>query len=136
MIKFGLIATGSSQSVPATAWGIATTTLLGGLLAALFTLIFTTLTVRGAVGVSKLFRSNRVIIPDVTVSTTPEQIDRGDHLAEVLCTTCHSLNGELPLWSGGKSKDRRPNQPPKYAFLTSGFLAISDAFPEKRMLPV
>ncbi len=72
----------------------------GVALAGLFTLLFALLTVVGAIGTYKLFRSYNVSIPQVTVAGTPEQVARGEHLAEVLCATCHSLNGNLPL-SGG-----------------------------------
>jgi len=75
---------------------------LGGIFASLFTLIFAALAILGAVGTYKLFRSNSVSVPDVTASGAPEQVARGEHLAEVLCAGCHSLSGNLPL-SGGKN---------------------------------
>jgi mono/diheme cytochrome c family protein len=75
---------------------------LGAFLAGLFTLIFALLSVLGALGTYKIFRSNKVSVPQVTVAGTPEQIARGEHIAQVLCAGCHSLNGDLPL-SGGKN---------------------------------
>lgn len=41
-------------------------------------------------------------MPEVAVAGTPDQIARGEHLAGVLCSSCHSLNGDLPL-SGGEN---------------------------------
>ena len=38
---------------------------------------------------------------DLKVQGTPEQIARGQHLANSICVGCHTLNGELPL-SGGR----------------------------------
>jgi len=74
----------------------------GALLAGLFTFVFAVLTVLGAIGTYKLFRAYNVALPHVAIDGTPEQIARGEHLADVLCATCHSLSGELPL-SGGKN---------------------------------
>ncbi len=74
----------------------------GVVLAGLFTLVFALLTVFGAIGTYKLFRAYKVALPQVTIDGTPEQIARGEHLAEVLCASCHSLTGDLPL-SGGKN---------------------------------
>ncbi len=74
----------------------------GAVLAGLFTLVFALLTVLGAVGTYKLFRSYNVALPQVTIDSSSEQIARGEHLAEVLCASCHSLTGALPL-SGGKN---------------------------------
>lgn len=75
---------------------------LGIVLAGLFTIIFALLTVVGALGVYKVYRHNTVAVANVTVAGTPDQIARGEHLAQVLCAGCHSLNGDLPL-SGGKN---------------------------------
>jgi len=75
---------------------------LSVLLAGLFTISFALLTVVGVLGTYKLYRHNTVSMPEVTVAGTPDQIARGEHLAQVLCASCHSLNGDLPL-SGGKN---------------------------------
>ena len=39
---------------------------------------------------------------EVIVAGTPDQIAIGEHLAQVLCASCHSLNDDLPL-SGGEN---------------------------------
>jgi len=75
---------------------------LGALLAGFFTLVFALLTVLGTIGTYKLFRVYNVALPQVTMDSSSEQIARGEHLAEVLCASCHSLTGDLPL-SGGKN---------------------------------
>ncbi|HEX8873192.1 MAG TPA: c-type cytochrome, partial [Nitrosospira sp.] len=36
----------------------------------------------------------------VTVAGTPEQVARGEHLAVVLCASCHAPDGKLPLRGG------------------------------------
>jgi mono/diheme cytochrome c family protein len=83
---------------------------LGGIFASLFTLILVALTVVGALGTYKLFRSNIVSVPDVTVSGTPAQVARGEHLAVVLCSGCHSLTDDLPL-TGGKNLSEDAGMP-------------------------
>jgi len=82
----------------------------GTVLAGLFTLVFALLTVLGAIGTYKLFRVYNVALPQVAVNGTPEQIARGEHLANVLCVNCHSLSGELPL-SGGKNLSEEAGLP-------------------------
>ena len=83
---------------------------LGAVLGGLFTLVFGLLTVAGAVGMYKLYRSYSVAIPQVVVEGSAEQIARGKHLADVLCVSCHSLTGDLPL-SGGKNMSEDAGMP-------------------------
>jgi mono/diheme cytochrome c family protein len=73
---------------------------LGGVLVTFFTLIFAALTVFGILGINKLFRTNTVSVPEVTVGSTAEQIARGEHLAVVICAGCHSEDDGLPLTGG------------------------------------
>lgn len=75
---------------------------LGVVLAGLLTLVFALLIVLSANGIYKLYRHNTVSVPEMTITAQPDQIARGEHLAQVLCSSCHSLNGDLPL-SGGKN---------------------------------
>ena len=72
--------------------------IFGGLLALVLVLV----AVFSSKGLYKLYVKNVLVAPDVTVQGTPDQIARGEHLAEVLCAGCHSENGDLPL-SGGKN---------------------------------
>lgn len=75
---------------------------LGAVPAALFALILTLVTVVGASGLYKIFAPHDVSIPAVTFQNSPSQIARGEHLARVVCASCHSANGELPM-SGGNN---------------------------------
>lgn len=72
----------------------------GVVLAGLLTVVLTLLTAVGAVGTYKLYAPRNVPAPAVTAQGAPEQIARGEHLAEVLCAACHSTDDALPL-SGG-----------------------------------
>lgn len=71
-------------------------TILGGLLA----LILVALSVAGLIGMIKFYKPYNAPIPDLQVAGTPEQIARGEYLANSFCTGCHSVNGELPLTGG------------------------------------
>lgn len=53
-------------------------------------------------GVYELYRPYPVQAVNVSIAGTPEQVARGQHLASVLCASCHTENGELPL-SGGNN---------------------------------
>lgn len=75
--------------------------IIGTLFSTLGTLIFGVVGVLALIG---LINSNFSPVPaiiDVTVAGTPEQIARGEHIAEILCIDCHSSDGSLPL-SGGR----------------------------------
>jgi len=75
---------------------------LGAILSALLMFFFITLAVIGILGVISIYRTINVEVPEVTVDGTPEQVARGEHVAAVLCASCHSPDGNLPL-SGGKN---------------------------------
>ena len=67
----------------------------------LLTVLLALIVVLVGIGVVKAYgpRGNPVV--DRTVESTPERVARGEHIARVLCSSCHSLvSGELPL-SGG-----------------------------------
>ncbi len=72
------------------------------LLAGLLTLIFALVTFVIGKGMLELYRPYPVAAVNVTIAGTPEQLARGEHLATVLCASCHTQNGELPL-SGGNN---------------------------------
>lgn len=74
----------------------------GGALGALVTLVFLAVTLIIAKGMLDLYRPYPVAAVNVAIEGTPEQIARGEHLAEFLCASCHSQNGKLPL-TGGNS---------------------------------
>ncbi len=62
----------------------------GLLLAGLLTLILALVTVLGAKGLVQLYMPYPVAPAQVAVAGTPEQVARGEHLATVLCASCHS----------------------------------------------
>jgi mono/diheme cytochrome c family protein len=74
----------------------------GGVFGGLATLVCVAVTLVTSKGMIELYRPHPVAAVNVTIEGTPEQIARGEHLAEFLCASCHSQNGELPL-SGGNS---------------------------------
>lgn len=74
--------------------------IVGGVLGALMTLLFATVTIVIGKGFFELYRPHPVAAVTVTIEGTPEQIARGKYLAEFLCASCHSQNGELPLAGG------------------------------------
>ncbi len=72
----------------------------GGALGAMATLVCLTVTLIIGKGMFELYRSHLVAAVNITIEGTPEQIARGEHLAEFLCASCHAQNGELPLTGG------------------------------------
>ncbi len=74
----------------------------GLLLAGLLTLVFALVTGLGAKGLVQMYMPYPVPQAQVTVAGTPEQVARGEHIASVLCASCHTQNGQLPL-SGGNN---------------------------------
>jgi len=76
--------------------------IVGGILGGLATLVCLAVTLPIGKGMFDLYRPYPVAAVNVTIEDTSEQIARGEHLAEFLCASCHSQNGELPL-SGGNN---------------------------------
>ena len=72
----------------------------GVLLSGLLALVFSLVSVVMLLGMIKFYSPQQVSAPDLTVAMTPENIQRGEHLANSFCTSCHSPNGELPLVGG------------------------------------
>lgn len=72
----------------------------GVILSALLTLVFSLVSILVLVGMVKTYTPHKVAAPELTVALTPENIERGEHLADSFCTSCHSTNGELPLAGG------------------------------------
>jgi mono/diheme cytochrome c family protein len=70
--------------------------ILGGLLSVLIGL----LSIIAVVGMVKANTPRTAPIPDLKVAGTPEQIERGKHIANAFCTSCHSVSKELPLAGG------------------------------------
>jgi mono/diheme cytochrome c family protein len=73
----------------------------GGLvLSGLFCLVFLLLSGVTLLGLVRVYWPVRVSVPDIQVAGTPEQIARGEYLANSFCAGCHSTDGELPLTGG------------------------------------
>lgn len=72
------------------------------ILAGLLTLVSVLIIVIGGKGLIAIYQSYPVAPVNITVENTPEQIARGQHIADMFCAGCHSQNGQLPL-SGGKN---------------------------------
>ena len=71
-------------------------------LAGLLTLLLTLFVVLIGVGIIQGYSPRGNPVVERTVESTPERVARGEHIARVLCSSCHSLvSGELPM-SGGK----------------------------------
>ncbi len=63
--------------------------IIGGLLAALVTLILAALTITGGIGLAAAYFPGADPAPDLTVAGTPEQIARGEYLVNLSCIGCH-----------------------------------------------
>lgn len=72
----------------------------GLLFAGLLTLVFALVTVVGGKGMVQMYMPYPVPAAQVTVAATAEQVARGEHIASVLCASCHAQNGNLPLTGG------------------------------------
>ncbi len=73
---------------------------LGVALAGLVTLLLLLITVLTARGLFILYLPRNYPVSSIKVAGTPEQIARGQHVAESVCAACHSATTDLPL-SGG-----------------------------------
>jgi mono/diheme cytochrome c family protein len=72
----------------------------GVLLSALLTLVFALVSILVLLGMLKAYTPHKVAASELSVAMTPENIQRGEHLANSFCTSCHSTSGELPLTGG------------------------------------
>lgn len=72
----------------------------GAALSGLITLLLFLVLALGAIGLFKLYMPASKPAQAIQVKATPEMVQRGEHLANVFCTSCHSPSGELPLIGG------------------------------------
>lgn len=94
MVALGILAFRARRaSHPLVKWG----GLLGG---GLLTLVLAVLSGTMLVGLIKAYTVRVVPAPVLTVAGTPAQIERGRHLANSFCASCHSTTNELPLTGG------------------------------------
>ena len=73
---------------------------VGGVLSALLTVVLGLVTIIAAVGLVRLYAPAGTPVQALQVAGTPEQIARGEHLANTFCVECHSPTGELPMIGG------------------------------------
>lgn len=73
----------------------------GVVLSGLLTLILALVSILAASGLYQFYAPRGSPVTELKVAGTPDQIARGQHLANSLCVGCHTTNGELPL-SGGR----------------------------------
>src|SRR5512139_1383257 len=64
------------------------------------TIVLALLSVLMLVGMVKAYAPRTAPVPELGVSNTPEQLARGQHLANSFCASCHSATNELPLTGG------------------------------------
>ncbi len=69
---------------------------VGMILTGLLTVLLAVVFVGGLVGAMRLNAKHGNPVADVTVAMTPEQVARGERIAQV-CTGCHTADGQLPL---------------------------------------
>jgi mono/diheme cytochrome c family protein len=73
---------------------------LGGGLASLLMLLVGLVSAVSLVGLVKFYAPRGQPVQALQVAGTPEQIARGEHLANAFCVECHSPTGELPMIGG------------------------------------
>lgn len=71
------------------------------LLTGLLTLLLALVSIFSVMGMYQFYAPRGNPVTDLKVAGTPDQIARGQHLANSFCVACHSTNDELPL-SGGR----------------------------------
>jgi mono/diheme cytochrome c family protein len=72
----------------------------GAILSGLLALALALVSVVMLIGLVKFYSPRDVPVPDLSVPMTPENIQRGEHIADSFCTSCHSVTGDLPLTGG------------------------------------
>ena len=72
----------------------------GTVLSGLLTLLVAFVSIITLTGLIKVYTPRDVPVRDLEVAGTPEQIARGEHIADAFCTSCHSTTGDLPLTGG------------------------------------
>ena len=84
------------------AWRIRNAALkwLSVILSGLLTLVLAGVCLAMMVGFVKFYSPAGTPPQDLKIAGTPEQIQRGQHLADSFCVSCHTTNGKLPLVGG------------------------------------
>ncbi len=66
----------------------------------LFAVVLMLLSVFMVIGMLKAYAPRSAPVSDLKVAAMPEQIARGQHLANSFCASCHSTTNQLPLTGG------------------------------------
>jgi len=74
--------------------------ILGGLGAGLLTLVFAAVSFFGIKKMMTVYSPSAASAPDLKVDSTPEQIARGEYIANIGCVGCHGVDHALPLAGG------------------------------------
>lgn len=73
---------------------------VGSIISGLLSVLIGLLSIATIVGLIKVNAPRTAPVPDLKVAGTSEQIERGEHIADTFCTSCHSVSKELPLTGG------------------------------------
>jgi mono/diheme cytochrome c family protein len=73
---------------------------IGGIVSSLLTAVVALVGIFMLIGLVKFHAPRSAPMPDLTVAGTPEQVARGEHLANSFCASCHSTTNQLPLTGG------------------------------------
>lgn len=80
----------------------------GAVLSGLLALVMALIGILGALSLVKVYGVTRQPAPQIQASITPENIARGEHIADVFCVECHSPTGTQPMVGG---RDMGPDIP-------------------------
>lgn len=72
----------------------------GVIVSGLLAIVMTLVGVAFLNGMLKAYTPRNAPVPDLKIAGTPAQIERGHHLANSFCASCHSTTNELPLTGG------------------------------------
>jgi mono/diheme cytochrome c family protein len=72
----------------------------GTLLSGLLTLVLALVSLVGLMGIYRYYTPPMSPVKDMKVDGTPEQIERGRHLAAAFCVECHSPTADFPMTGG------------------------------------
>ena len=72
----------------------------GMVLSGLLALVLLALSAVTLTGLVKFYSRVNTPVPNLQVAGTSEQVQRGEHIANAFCASCHSTTGEIPLAGG------------------------------------
>jgi cytochrome c553/mono/diheme cytochrome c family protein len=72
----------------------------GAILGGFLTLLFFSIAMIGSIGVYRFYNPPYSPVKEIQVDGTPEQVERGRHLAAAFCVECHSPTADFPMTGG------------------------------------